>query len=97
MSKLSRRELLIFFAGSAGAAILGDKLLNSVVSSVEVKTAPLSFTPVRLPHPLPIYQQQKNFLPTGIGQGQVVNASADIKLGNYNVINLPLRSHPTSE
>ncbi|MDZ8140729.1 MAG: PhoX family phosphatase [Nostoc sp. DedQUE04] len=86
MSKLSRRELLIFLAGSAGAAILGDKLLNSFASGADTKTSSISFTPVRLPHPLPIYQQQKNFLPTGIGQGEVVNASADIKLGNYNVI-----------
>ncbi|MDM9585425.1 PhoX family phosphatase [Nostoc sp. GT001] len=86
MSKLSRRELLIFLAGSAGAAILGDKLLNSFASGADVKTPSISFTPVRLPHPLPIYQQQKNFLPTGIGQGEVVNVSADIKLGSYNVI-----------
>ncbi|MEH2085359.1 PhoX family protein [Nostoc sp.] len=86
MSKLSRRELLIFFAGSAGAAILGDKLLNGFARVAEAKTASISFTPVRLPHPLPIYQQQKNFLPTGIGQGEVVNASADIKLSSYNVI-----------
>ncbi|MFN6474733.1 PhoX family phosphatase [Nostoc sp. DedQUE07] len=86
MSKLSRRELLIFLAGSAGAAILGDKLLNSFASGADAKTPSISFTPVRLPHPLPIYQQQKNFLPTGIDRGEVVNASADIKLGNYNVI-----------
>ncbi|MEH2368777.1 PhoX family protein [Nostoc sp.] len=86
MSKLSRRELLIFLAGSAGAAILGDKLLNSFASGAEAKTSSISFTPVRLPHPLPIYQQQKNLLPTRIGQGEIVNASADIKLGSYNVI-----------
>jgi uncharacterized protein len=84
MSKLSRRELLIFFAGSA--VIFGEKTLNRVATSAEVKTALLSFTPVRLAHPLPIYQQQKNFLPTKIGQGEVVNASADVKLTSYNVI-----------
>ncbi|MEH1780487.1 hypothetical protein [Nostoc sp.] len=39
MSKLSRRELLIFFSGSAGDAILGDKLLNGFASAGEVKTA----------------------------------------------------------
>ncbi|MDZ8262358.1 PhoX family phosphatase [Nostoc sp. ChiQUE01b] len=86
MSKLSRRELLRFFAGSAGAAILGNKLLNNFARVAEAKTASISFTPVRLPHPLPIYQQQKNFLPTGISQGEVVKASADIKLSSYNVI-----------
>ncbi|MBE8971279.1 PhoX family phosphatase [Nostocales cyanobacterium LEGE 12452] len=76
----------MFLAGSAGAAILGDKLLNAFARVAEVKTPSTSFTPLRLPHPLPIYQQQKNFLPTGIGQGEIVNASADIKLGSYNVI-----------
>ncbi|MGV0103703.1 PhoX family phosphatase [Nostoc sp. DSM 114160] len=86
MSKLSRREILIFLAGSAGAAILGDKLLNSFASGADAKTSSISFTPVRLPHPLPIYQQHKNFLPKRIDQGEVVYPSADIKLSNYNVI-----------
>ena len=86
MSKLSRRELLIFFAGSAGAVILGDKLLNGFASGADAKMPSISFTPVRLPHPLAIYQQQKNFLPTGIDRGEVVNVSADIKLSSYNVI-----------
>ncbi len=86
MSKLSRRELLRFFAGSAGAAILGNKLLNNFARVAEAKTASISFTPVRLPHPLPIYQQHKNFLPTGISQGEIFNVSKDIKLNSYNVI-----------
>lgn len=86
MSTFSRRQLLIFFAGSAGAAVLGEKILDGVTSIAEAKTKLLSFTPVRLPHPLPIYKYQKNFLPTGIGQGKLENASADIKLSSYNVI-----------
>ncbi len=85
MSKLTRRQILIFFAGSAGAA-LGSTLLKGCVSNQEVKTASLGFTPVRLPHPLPIYQEQQNFLPKKIGEGEVVNASADIKLTSYNVL-----------
>ncbi|QLE56125.1 PhoX family phosphatase [Nostoc sp. TCL26-01] len=86
MSTLSRRQLLVFFAGSAGAAVLGDKLLDGVFSVAEASTTPLSFTPVRLPHPLPIYQHQQSFLPTGIGQGQVLNASANPSLSTYNVV-----------
>jgi uncharacterized protein len=86
MSKLSRRQLLIFFAGSAGAAVLGETLLDGVSSVTQAKNKLLTFTPVRLPHPLPIYKQQKNFLPTGIGQGQVLNASANPSLTSYNVI-----------
>lgn len=86
MSTFSRRQLLIFFGGSAGAAVLGDKLLTGLSNIAEATTTPLSFTPVRLPHPLPIYQTQKSYLPTGIGQGQVVNASVNPILTSYNVI-----------
>ncbi|RCJ20353.1 hypothetical protein A6770_31555 [Nostoc minutum NIES-26] len=86
MSTLSRRQVLIFFAGSAGAAVLGDKILNNVTSIADAKIPQLSFSPVRLPHPVSIYQQQKSFLPTGIGQGQILNASTDVKLTSYNVI-----------
>jgi secreted PhoX family phosphatase len=85
MSTYSRRELLKFFAGSAAAAVLSDKILDGITSSAQAQTT-LTFTPVRLPHPLPIYQQVNSFLPTGIGQGQVVAASSDVKLASYNVI-----------
>lgn len=85
MSTLSRRQILIFFAGSAGAAVVGDAIFSSISSPTSAQTT-LTFTPVRLPHPLPVYQQVKSFLPTGIAQGQVVNPSTDVKLASYNVI-----------
>jgi len=86
MSKLSRRQILIFFAGSAGAVVLGGKILEGFIGTKQAKISPLGFTPVRLPHPLPIYQEQRNFLPTKIGEGEVVNLSADVKLSIYNII-----------
>ncbi|HEY9603686.1 MAG TPA: alkaline phosphatase PhoX, partial [Allocoleopsis sp.] len=89
MSKLSRRQLLIFFGAGAGAAALGSVLGEKPFgNSLDVAEAaePLKFTPVRLPHPLPIYQKEKSFLPTGIGQGTLLNASSDTRLGQYNVI-----------
>ncbi|MBW4576312.1 MAG: PhoX family phosphatase [Aphanothece sp. CMT-3BRIN-NPC111] len=90
MSNLSRRQLLVFFGGSAGAAVLapafGEKIFGSSSSVAEAQTVPLSFTPVRLPHPLPIYQGQRSFLATGIGQGTILNPSTNVKLANYNVI-----------
>ncbi|BAZ52987.1 hypothetical protein NIES4103_56520 [Nostoc sp. NIES-4103] len=86
MSTLSRRQLLIFFAGSAGAAVWGNKILNGIIGTTEAQTTPLSFAPVRLPHPLPIYQEQKNFLPTGIDQGQLLKPSANVSLTSYNII-----------
>jgi secreted PhoX family phosphatase len=86
MSQLSRRQILIFFAGSAGAAVLGDTILDGVSKIAGANSRRLSFTPVRLPHPLPIYKQQKSFLPTAIGQGQVINPSTNAKLNSYNVV-----------
>ena len=89
MSKLSRRQLLIFFGASAGSAVLaptlGEKLFYSD-NSVAEAAAPLKFTPVRLPHPLPIYQQQPSFLATGNGQGRTLSPSTDTKLTSYTVL-----------
>ncbi len=89
MSKLTRRQLLVFFGASAGttilAPVLGEKLFGnnpSVAQAVE----PLKFTPVRLPHPLPIYQQQPSFLATGNGEGQTLNPSEDTRLTSYTVL-----------
>jgi secreted PhoX family phosphatase len=46
----------------------------------------LSFTPVRLPHPLPIYKQQKSFLATGLEMGTLLPTSADTRLLSFTVI-----------
>jgi hypothetical protein len=71
MSKLTRRQLLVFFGAGAGAAVLGPALGEKPFGSnlgLAQAAEPLKFTPVRLPHPLSIYQQRKNYLPTGINQ-----------------------------
>lgn len=89
MSKFTRRQLLIFFGASAGTAVLAPavgEILGNNLNSVEAAELPLSFTPVRLPHPLPIYQQRKSYLPTGIDQGTILAPSSDARLGQYNVI-----------
>ncbi|MUL37127.1 PhoX family protein [Gloeocapsopsis dulcis] len=88
MSKLTRRQLLVFFGASAGTAVLapvlGERLLGNG-STYAQTTAPLSFTPVRLPHPLPIYQKQVSYLPTGIGKGNILQPESDARLTNYTV------------
>jgi hypothetical protein len=86
MSKFTRRQILVFFAGSAGAAVLGDKILDSVYNVAEAKNLPQRFTPVRLPHPLPLYKDLDNYLPKQISQGEVIKASGDTKLNSYTVI-----------
>jgi uncharacterized protein len=42
--------------------------------------------PVRLPHPLPIYKQQKSFLATGLEMGTLLPTSADTRLLSFTVI-----------
>jgi secreted PhoX family phosphatase len=46
----------------------------------------LLFTPVRLPHPLPVYQQHQSYLATGLGSGTLLPAKNDTKLETYTVI-----------
>ncbi len=89
MSKLTRRQLLIFFGGGVGAAVVAGVISKRIFDpspSPDQAEAPLSFTPVRLPHPLPIYQQQGSFLATAIGLGETLKPSVDIRLANYTVV-----------
>jgi secreted PhoX family phosphatase len=82
MPKLSRRQLLVFFGGGVGAAVLASIVGRKIVDRV---VEPLKFTPVRLPHPLPIYQQQESFL-ARIDQAEILGPSADTKLASYTVL-----------
>jgi uncharacterized protein len=90
MSQISRRQLLFFFAGSASAAILaphlnGKEAMGKSGIGINPKSQ-LSFTPVRLPHPLEIYQTNKSYLHTDLGKGIVIDPAPNIKLTKYRVI-----------
>jgi hypothetical protein len=89
MSKLTRRQLLKFFGAGAGAAVLGPALGDHFGSNFAVAQtggSPLRFIPVRLPHPLEVYTKRRSYLPTGSGQGTILNPSAATQLAQYNVI-----------
>ena len=88
MPKLTRRKLLIFFGGGAGAAVVASIIGKKVFDTTSVKQVVerLKLTSVRLPHPLPIYQQQESFLATEIGQGKILGSSVDAKLNSYTVV-----------
>lgn len=80
MSKFTRRQLLIFFGASAGTAVLApalEKKLFDSTSNITTAVESLKFTPVRLPHPLPIYTESPSFLATGNSQGQILSPSKD--------------------
>jgi hypothetical protein len=90
MSKITRRQLLIFFGSSAATTVLApgltQKLFGSNSSAAEAVVT-TSFTPVRLPHPLPIYRELPSFMPTAPGgQGTVMAASQDTRLTSYSVV-----------
>ncbi|MEG4205503.1 PhoX family phosphatase [Microcoleus sp. Pol7_A1] len=91
MSKITRRQLLIFFGSSAATTVLAPQLTKTLFginsTSAEAVVRPLSFTPLRLPHPLPVYQELSSFIPTGLnGQGTVMAASQNTKLTSYSVV-----------
>lgn len=88
MSKLTRRQLLKFFGVGAGAAVLSPALGDRFGSNFAVAQTrgPLGFTPVRLPHPLPIYQRRRSYQATNINQGTILNPSARTQLAQYNVV-----------
>jgi uncharacterized protein len=89
VSKLTRRQLLAFFGASAGTAVLapiiGDKIFGNIKDVADAAEV-LKLTPMRLPHALPIYQQQSSFLPTEREQGEVKSPDASVKLTEYTVI-----------
>ncbi len=85
MSKMNRRQLLLFFGGGVATTVLTSKF-GKLVEVAEAQEAALPFTPVRLPHPLATYQTQKNFLATAIGEGNIFEPSSDTTLSSYEVI-----------
>lgn len=83
MNDITRKEFLRLL-GASGVALtivpaMGE---NAVYASASM---PL-FTPVRVPHPLPIFRARPSFLPTGLkGQGEILEPGS-LELSSYTVI-----------
>ena len=66
---VSRRQILKFLGASAALFVLEPPRARALLSSHGGRAAlPLALTPVRLPHPLPIYERMASFLATARGQ-----------------------------
>src|SRR5262245_19818414 len=88
MSAVTRRELLKFLGATTTVAALGPldrAAAHQGSAAVDVGTF-WRITPVRLPHPLPIYTEEKSFLATGIGTGSTLPPADDPSLPSYTVI-----------
>ncbi|NEQ36217.1 MAG: PhoX family phosphatase [Okeania sp. SIO3I5] len=86
MSRLTRRKLLMFFGCSAAATALSPKIGNFLGSSevAQAQTGGLSFTPLKLAHPLEAYENSPSFVPLGIGGGgNTIGAGVDVQLQSY--------------
>lgn len=59
----------------------------SLLRDQQISSDFLNFTPIRLPHPLPIYEKQANFLAQNLnGQGEILTASTNHRLTRFEVI-----------
>ena len=84
MNELSRRSFLQFVGGSVALVAL-----DPVVNASKALAAPglLPFTPVRLPHSLPIYTVVSSFLASDLnGAGSVLPADSSPDLPTFTVI-----------
>lgn len=92
MSNITRRELLAFLGATAATTILSPKAEEHLLglgdtSIAQAVNLPLNFTPVRLPHPLPIYRTKRSFLATGLnGRGRSLAPERNTALTTYRVI-----------
>ena len=91
MSQLTRRQILTFFGATAATAALGPAVAQIGAprgGRVEAAGAPWvqGFTPIRVPHPLPIYTSRPSYLRGPGGTGVVLPPTADPSLREYTVL-----------
>jgi hypothetical protein len=83
----NRRQILKFLGAGAALFVLGPPRARALLSSGGGTSAPpLAVTPVRLPHPLPIYERMASFLATGLGAGESLPPAPGARLDAYTVI-----------
>ncbi len=92
MSNLSRRQLLIFLGAAGGSAAFAPAFARADQSKLFAQQiASLGFTPVRLPHELPIYTSLNSYLPAagyvaGNHDGTILPIPRDAKRTAYTVV-----------
>ena len=84
MNDLTRRKFLMYVGGSAAAVACSALLPFDLARANGGFILPL--TPVRLPHPLPLYTVSKSFLPTDLWNGTVLDQDPSPELTSYTVI-----------
>ena len=83
MNEITRRRFLAFIGAGAGATVAAG--LPGAREAIAAAPG-AGLTPVRLPHPLPIYTQRPSYLATGIGTGTVLPPAAAPNLTEFTII-----------
>ncbi len=88
MHRISRRQLLTFLGATTASLTLGPTLgrLTSPHGGQVEAAWPGHFTPVRLPHPLPIYTTHQSYLARPGGTSEVLPPAADPSLATYEFV-----------
>lgn len=88
MHRISRRQLLTFLGATTASLTLGPTLerLTSPHGGQVEAAWPGHFTPVRLPHPLPIYTTHTSYLARPGGSSEVLLPTPDPSLATYELL-----------
>src|SRR5262245_37858164 len=90
----SRREILKFLGVAGTAAALtpfsGSRAIRAAEGANPASGFLTAFTPVRLPHPLPIYTELNSFLPNGTRipggmGGEILSRDSDPSMREYTI------------
>src|SRR5262249_12501248 len=89
MRDITRRQLLVFLGGAAAAAATDPVTLPILPRGAGGVAEPVWLrvvTPVRAPHPLPIYQTRSSWLADGIGVGHLLPPVVDPSLLTFAAV-----------
>lgn len=82
MTDLNRKDFLRLVEAGSLALTFGPLVAPRSAAAA----SGLPFTPVRVPHPLPVYQQFASFLPTGLNGAGTSLAAGSVELSSYTAI-----------
>jgi secreted PhoX family phosphatase len=82
MTDITRRGFLGFLGGGIAAAAAP----SLARTSAEAASPALTFTPVRLPHPLPVYTKLPSALAQGIGSIALLEPTSSASVPAFNVV-----------
>lgn len=83
----TRRKILALLGGGAVVGLVNSAFsIGRAQGAADSATGSLSFTPVRVPHPLPVYTRRPSSLVGGNGTRKILPPSTTAELATFDVI-----------